>query len=68
MAAVSYLDHTRTYQQEMFERSMEGNRIIVVGSIQATLQTDSYFRPLDGHGQREDTCVSRSKHPYKSSY
>lgn len=37
MAATSFSERTRTYQQEMFERSMEDNRIIVVGRIQARL-------------------------------
>lgn len=43
MAAVSFSERTRTYQQEMFDRSMEGNRIIVVGCVQATLFFEYMF-------------------------
>ncbi|OQN96096.1 hypothetical protein B0A48_18342 [Cryoendolithus antarcticus] len=68
MAAGSFSGRTRTYQREMFERSMEGNRIIVVGCIriQATLllvQSLTYARQMDtGSGKTQVVELCKQQH------
>lgn len=46
----------RSYQVEMYEKSMMGNTIVVV-CLSGYLHPPYLTKIQDGHGQREDTCV-----------
>lgn len=58
MSQDAIFERTRAYQQEMFERSMEGNRIIVVGQELVKVTILSYWLGSDGYWHWEDTSVS----------
>lgn len=64
MALTTKTDHMRTYQQEMFERSMKSNTIVVVGCFHVSMKPHVNPRcAQDGHRQRQDSCVRLSIFP-----
>lgn len=60
MTSTSVLPEIRAYQREMFERSMEGNRIIVVGLAESMWNNtiaSSVNIAADGYWQWKNTSV-----------